>query len=152
VTVSAAAQPIAGLTRLPVNPDEGFPQSFLLALAGRTYQVQLYVDVPEHLLPHELGQRETVDVVSGGYPAPGPLGEGAAADPAAPAPGLLVAAVARQEPDGTLVPLLRRRLLPGLLYTARELLLLVDEVRIAAGNLNGAGPFGSVLRARVGVR
>jgi hypothetical protein len=140
MTVSAPAGPIAGLIRLPVNPDEGFPQSFLLALAGRTYQVELYVDVPEHLLPREPGQRDRIDVVGGGAGA----GTGAA--------GLLVAVLARQEPDGTLVPLLRRRLLPGLLYTARELLLVVDEVYVAAGNLNGAGPFGSVLRARVGVR
>lgn len=148
MTVSTPAQPVAGLTRLPVNPDEGFPQSFLLALAGRTYQVQLYVDVPEHLLPREPGQRESVDVV-GGHPATASPGEGGATGHA---PGLLVAAVARQEPDGTLVPLLRRRLLPGLLYTAHELLLVLDEVYVAAGNLNGAGPFGSVLRARVGVR
>jgi hypothetical protein len=139
VTVSALAQPVADLNRLPVNPDEGFPQSFLLALAGRTYQVQLYVNVPEHLLPHEPGQREGIDVVGG-------AGAGTSAA------GLLVAAVGRREPDGALVPLLRRRLLPGLLYTARELLLVVDEVHVAAGNLNGAGPFGSVLRARVGVR
>ena len=137
MTVSALAQPVAGLTSLPVNPDEGFPQSFLVALAGRTYRVELYVDVPEHLLPREPGQRESVDVVGGA---------------AGPAIGLLVATIARQEPDGTLVSLLRRRLLPGLLYSARELLLVVDEVRVAAGNLNGAGPFGSVLRARVGAR
>jgi hypothetical protein len=137
MTASALKQPIAGLTRLPVNPDEGFPQSFLLALAGRTYQVELYVDVPEHLLPREAGQRDSVDVVGSG---------------SGPAVGLLVAAVSRQEADGTLVPLLRRRLLPGLVYTARELVLVIDEVYVAAGNLNGAGPFGSVLVARVGVR
>jgi hypothetical protein len=151
MTVAASSVPVAGLTRLPVNPDEGYPQSFLLALAGRTYQVELYVDVPEHLLGSEPGQRESIDVVGGG--TTGSTGaEAGAHDPTAPAIGMLVAAISRQEADGSLVPLLRRRLLPGLLYSARELLLVVDEVYVAAGNLNGAGPFGSVLVARVGAR
>ena len=130
------------LRPLPVSADEGFPQTFLLALGERTYRVELYVDVPEHLLPTRSSPRDVIDVV----------GAAAAAGLRRDATGLLVASIGRQQADGTLVPLLRRRLLPGLVHTARELVLVLDELRIAAGNLNGAGQFGSVVRARVGVR
>lgn len=132
----------ASLRRLPVDADEGFPQSFLLALAELTYRVELYVDVPEHLLPPRPAPRDVIDVV-GAAPSAGQPHDAAA---------LLVAAIARQQADGVVVPLLRRRLLPGLTHTAGELVLVVDDVRIAAGNLNGAGQFGSVVEARVGVR
>lgn len=133
----------AGLRRLPVDADEGFPQSFLVALEELTYRVELYVNVPEHLLPLRPAPRDVIDVVGGIPSATGDLHD---------ATGLLVAAIARQQADGVLVPLLRRRLLPGLVHTASELVLAVDDVRIAAGNLNGAGRFGSVVDARVGVR
>lgn len=142
--MSTVADPLltAGLRRLPVDADEGFPQSFLLALEELTYRVELYVDVPEHLLPPRPAPRDVIDVV-GAAPSAGEPRD---------ATGLLVAAIARQQTDGVLVPLLRRRLLPGLMHTASELVLIVDDVRIAAGNLNGAGQFGSVVEARVGVR
>lgn len=130
------------LRPLPVSADEGFPQTFLLALGERTYRVELYVDVPEHLLPTRSSRRDVIDVV----------GAAPTASVRQDATGLLVASIGRQQADGTLVPLLRRRLLPGLIHTARELVLVLDELRIAVGNLNGAGQFGSVVRARVGVR
>lgn len=130
------------LRPLPVNADEGFPQSFLLALGERTYSVELYVNTPEHLLPSQPSPRQVINVGGGVTKA------GSAQNVA----GLLVASIARQQADSVLVPLLRRRLLPGLVYTARELVLVVDELRVAAGNLNGAGRFGSVVRVRVGAR
>lgn len=133
--VSAATA--AGLLGLPVDPDEGFPQSFLLALGGTTYRFELYVDVPEHVLSAEPDPRDLLDLVG-------------AAD--SPAQGMLVGTVARQNADGSVTTLLRRRLLPGLLYPAGELLLVLDELRIARGNLNGAGTWGSALSARVGLR
>jgi hypothetical protein len=120
-----------------VDPDDGFPQSFLLGIDDRTYRVELYVDVPEHLLDRRSDPRTLLDLVGSAT---------------TPAQGMLVGTLVRQSPDGTPVQLLRRRLLPGLLYTAGELLLVVDEMRIAVGNLNGAGSFGSVLRARAGAR
>lgn len=138
-TLSAETLATVELRPLPVSADEGFPQSFLLALGERTYRVELYVDVAEHLLPSKPGPREIIDVVGG---TPG----------GRDAIGLVVAAIARQQTDGTLVPLLRRRLLPGLVHTAREVVLVVDDMRIAVGNLNGAGRFGSVVHARVGAR
>ncbi|MBO3103830.1 hypothetical protein [Cellulomonas fengjieae] len=135
--VPATAASTVGLRTLPVDADDGFPQSFLLGMAERTYRFELYVDVPEHLLNQEADRRTTIDVVGSAT---------------SPAQGMLVGVAVRQSPDGTPVPLLRRRFLPGLVHTAAELVLVVDEVRIAVGNLNGAGAFGSVLRARVGVR
>lgn len=127
----------SGLRSLPVDPADGFPQSFLLALGDTTYRFDLYVDVPEHLLDRDADPRTPLDLV------------GSATQQAQ---GMLVGIVVRQSADGTPVQLLRRRLLPGLLYAAGEVLLVVDEVRIALGNLNAAGSFGSVLTARVGLR
>lgn len=133
----ATAASTAGLRSLPVDPSDGFPQSFLLGIGERTYRVELYVDVPEHVLDPDADPRTPIDVVGSA---------------ATSAQGVLVGVVVRQSADGTPVQLLRRRLLPGLVYTARELVLVVDEVRVAVGNLNGAGSFGSVLRARAGAR
>jgi hypothetical protein len=139
VTAPTLATPTttADLRTLPVEPDDGFPQSFLLGVGERTYRVELYVDVPEHLLDRRADPRTPIDLVGSAV---------------APASGMLVGTLVRQSSDGTPVQLLRRRLLPGLVYTAHELALVVDEVRIAVGNLNGAGSFGSVLRARAGAR
>lgn len=135
--VLATAATTAGLRSLPVDPADGFPQSFLLGVGDRTYRFELYVDVPEHVLDPGAGPRTPLDLVG-------------SAD--APAQGMLIGVVVRQGADGTPVQLLRRRLLPGLVYTAQELVLVVDELRVAVGNLNGAGSFGSVLTARAGVR
>jgi hypothetical protein len=139
VTAPTLATPAttADLRALPVDPDDGFPQSFLLGVGEHTYLVELYVDLPEHLLDRRADPRTPVDLVGSAT---------------TPAQGMLIGTLARQSPDGVPVELLRRRLLPGLLYTAGELRLVVDELRIAVGNLNGAGSFGSVLRARAGLR
>ena len=103
-----SAATTAGLLGLPVDPDEGFPQSFLLAMGGASYRFELYVDVPEHVLTADPDPRDPLDLVG-------------AAD--SPAQGMLIGTVARQNTDGSATTLLRRRLLPGLLYPAGELLL-----------------------------
>lgn len=133
----ATATTTAGLRALPVDPADGFPQSFLLGAGDRTYRVELYVDVPEHVLDAGADPRTPIDLVGSAT---------------RPAQGMLVGVVVRQAADGTPVQLLRRRLLPGLVYSTQELVLVVDELRVAIGNLNGVGSFGSVLRARAGVR
>jgi hypothetical protein len=130
--------PELAFTRLPVDPDEGFPQSFLLGLGGRTYGFSWYVNVPEVTLlgdrrPHD--PRVRLDLV------------GDPTEPDGPA-GILVLIVDRRDPDGV-VPLLRRRVLPGLVYDARDLWVRVDTIGIAVGNLNGAGSYGSVLDVQV---
>jgi hypothetical protein len=61
---------------------------------------------------------------------------------------MLVGAVVRQGKEGD-VPLMRRRLLPGIVHTLGDLRLFVVEARIALGNLNTAGPFGSVVTVKV---
>ena len=137
VPTLATPEATASLRTLPVDPDDGFPQSFLLGNGEYTYLVELYVDVPEHLIGRRVDPRTPIDVVGSAT---------------TPSQGMLVGILARQSADGTPVELLRRRLLPGLRYAAGELELTIDEVRIAVGNLNGAGSFGSVLRARAGTR
>lgn len=134
----ADATNTAGLRSLPVDPDEGFPQSFLLALGEHRYRFEFYVAIAEHALPNAVDLRMTLDLVGG------IAGHDAA--------GLLIGAVVRESADGTLLPLLRRRLLPGLVYEAHELVLCIDRVSIAVGNLNGLGSYGSILDARVGLR
>ncbi len=135
--VPATAATTAGLRSLPVEPADGFPQSFLLGVDDRTYRIELYVDVPEHALDPGADPRTPLDLVGSAE---------------RPAQGMLVGVVVRESADGSPVQLLRRRLLPGLVYVAAELVVVVDELRVAVGNLNGAGSFGSVLRARAGVR
>ena len=55
--VLATAATTAGLRSLPVDPADGFPQSFLLGVGDRTYRFELYVDVPEHVLDPGAGPR-----------------------------------------------------------------------------------------------
>jgi hypothetical protein len=141
VTATAPVDPgvdLSSFVPLPVNADEGFPQSFLFALGSDTYRAEFYVNVAETNLPgRPVDPRTTVDVVG---------------DRAAIASkGMLIGAITRQDRTGD-VPLLRRRLEPGLLYTLPDLLILLDDAQIAIGNLNGVGSYGSVLTARVARR
>jgi hypothetical protein len=106
--------------RLPIDPAEGFPQAFRLALAGRTYQFRLHANVAEEFLATAPG---------------GPID--------LPVPGaFLVLAVDREEPAG-LAPLLRRKLVPGVQYHAAELALTFRTLKVDMRNLNGLGSFGS---------
>lgn len=129
---------LSGLGALPVNADDGFPQSFLLGLGASTYRFDFYVSLTEARLPADTDPRTMLDL-TGGDPS------------AAGAQGMLVGRVLRVGADGSQVPVMRRRLLPSLLYRAADLVLVVDTLRVAAGNLNGPGAFGSMLSARVGL-
>jgi hypothetical protein len=123
---------------LPADADDGFPQAFLLAMNAVTYRFEFHVNIAEEQLraAQPITAHTLVDV----------LGGGSAAE-SAPT-GILVMAVTRQAASGD-VPLLRRRVLPGLVYDAGDLLLTFSTVAVAAGNLNGAGSFGSLLTAGV---
>lgn len=122
--------------RLPVDADEGFPQSFRLALDGRSYVFGLLVSIAEEVLPADgPGGPDDLDAV---LPLPGP---GA----------YLVLTVAREDSTGS-VTLLRRKVVPGLVLRAGELDVLVRTVRIARGNLHGVGRHGSEVVAGVAVR
>lgn len=123
---------------LPVDADDGFPQAFLLATNGNTYRFEFHVNIAEEqlLAAQPVAARTLLDLV------------GDASAPAGAPAGILVMAVTRQDPAGD-VPLLRCRVLPGLVYDARDLLLTFTSIVVAAGNLNGAGSFGSALGAGV---
>jgi hypothetical protein len=116
--------------RLPIDPAEGFPQAFRLALSGRTYHFRLHANVAEE------------------YAASAPAG-GLLDLPTAGA--FLVLAVAREEPSG-LATILRRKLVPAVEYLAGELALTFRTMRVDLRNLNGIGSFGSEVVGGVAVR
>ncbi len=120
--------------RLPVEPDEGFPQSFRLAFGGRSYVFGLLVDIAEEVLP------------DAGTP------DGLAAAITLPTHGAyLVMTVVREDVTGG-TTLLRRKMIPGLVYRAGDLALVVRTTRIALGNLHGVGSYGSELVAGMALR
>jgi hypothetical protein len=137
---------MSDLAPLPVDPDEGFPQSFLLAFGGQTYGVTWYVDIAESELPDPRTSEPTLLIDLTGASA---TGSDARAASDAPPRGILVLSVDRHDPGGV-TTLLRRRVIPGLSYPAGQLLLVVRAAAVALGNLNGSGSFGSVLDVQVG--
>jgi hypothetical protein len=117
--------------RLPVDPDEGFPQSFRLTVDGRGYVFGFQVNLAEEAVPVVRPADRLGTVLN--LP-----GDGA----------FLVMTVVREDTAGG-VTLLRRKVVPGIVYRAGELLLVVRTTRIALGNLHGVGRFGSELVAGV---
>ena len=118
---------------LPVEPDEGFPQSFRLAMGSYTYVFGFAVDIAEEALPDPVDGLATTITL----PRPG---------------GYLVMTVVRDDGSGAGTTLLRRKVIPGLVYRAGELVLVVRSIRIALGNLHGAGSYRSELVAGVALR
>jgi hypothetical protein len=112
---------------LPVNADEGFPQCFRMQVGTAVYQVDLSVNVAEEVLAA----------------APGVLDL-----PAEQA--FLVVGVVQETPAG-LLPLLRRKVVPGLVYSAGPLALTFTSARIDVRNLHGTGSFGSSVVGGVAV-
>lgn len=120
--------------RLPVNPDEGFPQSFRLAFGNRSYVFGLAVDIAEEVLPETTTPDGLFAAIT--LPAPG---------------AYLVLTVVRDDVTGGTV-LLRRKIIPYMVYSAGELALVVRSMRIAIGNLHGAGAYRSEMVAGVALR
>jgi hypothetical protein len=120
--------------RLPVNPDEGFPQSFRLAFEGRSYVFGFQVNIAEEVLP----DANTPEGLNAAVSLPN---DGA----------FLVMTVVRDSLAGR-VTLLRRKVIPGMVYRAGELALVVRTIRIALGNLHGFGRYGSELVAGVALQ
>jgi hypothetical protein len=112
--------------QLPVNPDEGFPQSFRFAFGGSTYAATLYVSVLD-----EDEARAVYDL-----PAPG---------------ASLVLRIVREGPPEPRTIFLRRLVIDHE-YQAGELALLFLELKVDRRNLNGAGAFGSTVRGGVAAR
>jgi hypothetical protein len=109
---------------LPVDPDEGFPQSFRLVVANIGYTVALHVSV----IDETLLAGDVLDL-----PRPG---------------AYLVMTVVRDGP-GTPETIFRRKLVPNLEYAAAELGFVVTRMRVDPRNLNGSGRFGSDVTAGV---
>lgn len=112
---------------LPVDADEGFPQSFRLRFGDRVYRIELYVNAAEDT------------VVRGGLLDL--LGTGP----------FLVIVVYREDPAG-LVPLLRRKAVRDLPCSAGDLSIVFKEAVVDVRNLNGTGSFGSRILAGVSAR
>jgi hypothetical protein len=112
---------------LPINPDEGFPQSFRLDFGGRAYRLLLYVNVPD-----------------GADPPPDDAYD-------LPAPGaFMVMRVTREGPTPQVI--FQRKLVLNLEYEAAELAFVFRKLRVARQNLNGVGAFGSNVRGGVAPR
>ena len=123
--------PALDYAALPVDPDEGFPQSFRLSLGDRIYQVTLYVNVSERLLDAtppdavlELPQEEA----------------------------FMVLRVQRESDVAEPATILQRKVVPGLAYEAEEVALRFTEMRVARRNVNGVGPHGSSVKGGVALR
>jgi hypothetical protein len=110
--------------QLPINADEGFPQSFRLNFAGNAYRLSFYVNILEKeiTLPDDhIFQLPTADDSADAF---------------------MVMSVAREDADGLAV-LFRRKLVLNLEYEAAELAFVFRKLHVAKGNLNGIGAFGS---------
>lgn len=116
--------------RLPVEPDDGLPQRFSVPLGAATYEFSLYASLPFDRL-------EPLETIHDFAPVQRP------AAPVAPT-GYVVLRVDRSDASGVRTIFLRKVVPdPELVHEAAELVVLVDRVRIARGNLNGQGRFGS---------
>ncbi|MFI9297617.1 hypothetical protein [Streptomyces gardneri] len=113
---------------LPVDADEGFPQSFRLRFGEHVYRIELYVNAAEETVEEAAAAGGVLDLLGGGP--------------------FLVVAVAREEPGG-LVPLLRRKAVRDLPCPAGELRLVFREALVDIRNLNGTGSYGSKVLAGV---
>ncbi|SRR6266487_1868673 len=118
--------------QLPVNADEGFPQSFRLSFNGTVYQVLLYVNV----LEDAAAQPDENDV----YTLPDPRGG-----------AFMVMRVAREDISGPAV-IFQRKLVLNLEYEAAEVAFVFRQMRVAKRNLNGIGSFGSQVIGGIATR
>ena len=115
--------------QLPINADEGFPQSFRLSFNGTVYQVLLYVNV--------LGDASaTPDDYIYTLPAPGTF---------------MVMRVLREDTAGATV-IFQRKLVPNLEYEAAEVAFVFRQMQVAKRNLNGIGSFGSQVIGGIATR
>jgi hypothetical protein len=122
--------------RLPVDPDDGLPQALSCDVGPASYDFGLYAT----LAPPEDDPPDTVYDLAW----PSPTGT-------VPVPlGHLVLRVATADEEGAHVLLLRKLVPdPGLVHYAGPLAITLVEARVARGNLNGSGRFGS--RITIGV-
>jgi hypothetical protein len=131
--------------RVPFTPEDGLPQAVTCVVGPGTYDFAVYasLDVPRD------DPLDTVYDLAWPGPAPGRVGTprghlvlrvtGAGAADAG-APGARMLLLRKLVPD------------PKLVHPAGPLAITLHEARIARGNLNGAGHFGSSIRLGVALR
>lgn len=115
--------------QLPINADEGFPQSFLLNFNNQSYEMRFHVNVPEPETPFP------EDYI---FELPD-------------ANAFVVMQVARLTAAGPQV-IFRRKLVPNLEYQAAEVAFIFRTMRVAKQNLNGVGSFGSEITGGIASR
>jgi hypothetical protein len=123
---------------LPIQADEGFPQSFRLDFANSVYTFALYVSAPE---------QELDALPDDGFFELGDTPDGVARSQHA----FMVMQVTREGANGPSV-IFFRKLVPNLAYAAAELSLWFGQIHVARQNINGVGAFGSVVDGRVASR
>ncbi|MGF1430789.1 hypothetical protein [Kitasatospora sp. LaBMicrA B282] len=130
-TAPATADALAlDFRQLPFVPDDGLPQALGCLVGATAYDFGLYasLDAPADDPPQTL------------YDLAPPAPSSVATAP----PGYLVLRVVQHGPDGPSVVFLRKLVAePGLVQSAGPLAIRVLEARLARGNLNGSGHYGS---------
>ena len=125
--------------RVPFTPDDGLPQVVSCQVGAATYDFAVYAS----LVVGDDAPPETV------YDLAWPGGPGRVGTPR----GHLVLRVAESAVAAPRVLLLRKLVPePGLVHTAGPLAVTLHEARVARGNLNGAGRYGSSIRLGVARR
>ncbi|GKQ37930.1 hypothetical protein [Streptomyces sp. A012304] len=115
---------------LPVEPDEGLPQAFRCPIGGTSYEFGLYANL--HAGPDDPPQT-LYDLAC---PA-------RTEQPTSP-PGYLVLRVVGPGPHGPRVVFLRKLVAEAaLVHHADRLAIRLLEAKVARGNLNGRGHYGS---------
>lgn len=107
-------------TPLPIDETRGFPQTFPLLFDGRTYHFRLYANIAAARLS---GAASVIELPS--------------------EDAFLVVQVDVETVGGGRETIFRRKVAPGLEYEFDNIVLVFTEQRVARGNLNGQGEFGS---------
>jgi hypothetical protein len=125
--------------QLPVMPDQGLPQAFTCQVASRSYDFGVYASLDFD----ESDPPETIYDLAVSVPS---------TTPSAP-PGFLVLRVVGQAAAGSQVILLRKLVPePGLVHFGGELAFKLLQARVARGNLNGSGHYGTQIVIGVAAR
>ncbi|WP_397569647.1 hypothetical protein [Schlesneria sp. T3-172] len=134
-------------TPLPIDADQGFPQSFPVVFGGVTYRFRMYVNASPSLTSNPSAIFD--------LPAMEPS---LASSMLRPSPDLtrpqmyLVVRVDRDLPDGKMQSVFMRKVVPELEYLAGEIALAFPVQRVAVRNLNGTGTFGSKVTGGIASR
>ena len=107
-------------TPLPINGDNGFPQTFAIVFRGVTYRFRFYVNASPALISD----------VSAIFDLPVP-------------DMFLVARVDQDLADGSSKLVFLRKIVPELVYASGQIALSFPVQRVAVRNLNGQGAHGS---------